>query len=120
MTFAAVFALVIGIGMIIQWGLSFASQQIPELRSEPIRIGFHLAGEAATAILLIISGIGLLRSALWAPTVFYIAAGMLLYTAIVSPGYFAQQGNWKWLIFFGAILVLSVSALLAVSRAAVP
>lgn len=118
MMFAAVFALVVGIGMLIQWGLSFASKQIPELHSEPIRIVFHLAGEATTAILLIISGMGLLRSALWAPTIFYIAAGMLMYTAIVSPGYFAQQGNWKWLIFFGAILVLAVVALLIVSSPA--
>jgi hypothetical protein len=38
MIFAAVFAIIVGLGMIIQWTMSYVSKQIPELNTEPIRI----------------------------------------------------------------------------------
>ena len=63
MIFPAVYALVIGFGMIVQWSISYLTHQIPELTSEPIRIKFHLAGEFVTAAALIASGIGLLAAA---------------------------------------------------------
>ena len=70
MVFPAVFALVVGVGMIGQWTASYLSRQIPELKTEPIRIGFHLVGEMVTAVTLIAAGIGLLIGAPWAVTVF--------------------------------------------------
>ena len=38
MIFPAVFAITVGLGMIGQWIASFVSKQIPELKTEPIRI----------------------------------------------------------------------------------
>ena len=114
MTFAGVLAITIGLGMLAQWTRSFVAREIPELNSEPIRLGFHLAGEAITALLLLVAGIGLLTAAAWAPALFLISAGMLLYTAIVSPGYFAQRGQWGWMIFFGALILLALVAVLTV------
>lgn len=107
MRFAAIFSIIVGAGMIIQWAMSFFSHQIPELKTEPIRIGFHLAAEMTTALCLLGSGIGLLVGAAWAPPLFLIASGMLFYTSIVSPGYFAQQGKWSWLIMFSSIIILA-------------
>jgi len=118
MTFAAIFALVVGVGMLTQWTLSFVTKQIPELRTEPIRIAFHLAGEAITALLLVVGGLGLLAAVPWARTVFLISVGMLLYTAIVSPGYFAQRGKWGWLIMFTALIVLALATVIALSTSA--
>ncbi len=60
MTFSSIFAIVIGLGMIGQWTMSFISKQIPELETEPIRIWFHIIGELITALALIVSGISLL------------------------------------------------------------
>lgn len=114
MVFPGVFALVIGVGMIGQWAASYFAKQIPELKTEPIRIGFHLAGEMLTAGLLIFSGVGLLLGAARASIVFLLAMGMLFYTAIVSPGYFAQQGKWIWVVIFGAMIVVGVFAVVAV------
>jgi hypothetical protein len=114
MKFAAIFAIIVGIGMIAQWTMSYLSKQIPELKTEPIRIGFHLAAEGVTALCLIISGIGLLLGAGWGLSLFLIAAGMLFYTAIVSPGYFAQQGQWGWLVMFSIILMLAVVSVVLV------
>ena len=59
MIFPSIFAIVVGIGMIAMWSVSYLSKQIPELESEPMRIKFHLAAEFATAIVLLIAGIGL-------------------------------------------------------------
>lgn len=111
MTFAAIFSILVGAGMIAQWAMSYLSKQIPELTTEPIRIGFHIAAEMVTALCLLVSGIALLTGATWAVNCFLVAVGMLFYTSIVSPGYFAQQGKWSWLGLFGAILILGVISL---------
>ncbi len=97
MVFPAIFAIIVGVGMIAQWTVSYISKQIPELKTEPIRIWFHIAAEMATAFCLIISGIGLLTAQAWSIPLYLVASGMLFYTAIVSPGYFAQKGKWGWL-----------------------
>ena len=56
MTIPGIFSIVVGTGMIGQWSVSYAAKQIPELTTEPYRIWFHIAGEIATALMLIISG----------------------------------------------------------------
>lgn len=101
--------------MIGQWSLSYATNQIPELTTEPIRIWFHIAGEMVTAITLTISGVGLLAHKTWAPNLFLVSTGMLIYTAIVSPGYFAQKGQWIWILIFGVIITISVFSIFLVS-----
>jgi len=108
MTFAAIFAISVGLGMIGQWTASYFSKQIPELKTEPIRIAFHLTAEMVTALCLIISGIALLIGLPWGITLYLIASGMLFYTAIVSPGYFAQKGQWGWLGMFSALIILGL------------
>jgi len=111
MTYVAIFALTTGFGMIGQWAVSYKKNQIPELDSEPIRIWFHIAAEFATALMLIISAMGLLSNSEWGQSIYLIALGMLFYTTIVSPGYFAQQGQWKWLGMFAVLIVLGCISL---------
>jgi hypothetical protein len=108
MTFSGLFSIIVGAGMIGQWSFLYATKQIPELTTEPFRIWFHIAGEMVTAITLVVSGVGLLTHTTWAPNLFLVSAGMLLYTAIVSPGYFAQKGQWIWVLIFGGIILISV------------
>ena len=107
MIFPSIFAIVVGSGMIGMWSVSYLSKQIPELESEPVRIKFHLAAEFATALLLICSGIALLTQQSWGIPAYLVAMGMLFYTAMVSPGYFAQKGDWAYVVMFGAFLVLA-------------
>lgn len=111
MTYVAIFAIITGLGMIGQWTISYRGNQIPELNSEPIRIGFHIAAEFVTALMLIIGAIGLLINPTWGRPVYLIALGMLFYTAVVSPGYFAQQGKWGWLGLFLIIISLGLVSL---------
>ncbi len=108
MVFSALFAIIVGLGMIGQWAASYRSGQIPELVDEPIRIGFHIVAEMITAVALIIGGVGLLLRQSWANPLYLVAVGMLFYTAVVSPGYFAQKGQWTWLIIFTVLIILGL------------
>lgn len=111
MIFPSIFALVVGAGMIGMWSVSYFKHQIPELESEPIRIKFHLAAEFSTALVLIIAGVGLLFNQPWATNCYLVAIGMLFYTVIVSPGYFAQKGQWGYVVMFAVILLLAIASL---------
>lgn len=114
MKFAAIFSIIVGMGMIGQWVMSYISKQIVELKTEPIRILFHITAEMVTAFCLIICGIGLLLNLDWGIPVFLVAMGMLFYTSIVSPGYFAQKGNWLWLVMFAVIIICGIISIFLV------
>ena len=86
MTFAAVYAIIVGIGMIAQWSVSLARSQVPELETEPVRIRFHIVAEFITALTLLAGGSGLLIDSGWGLNVYLVSMGMLLYTVLVSPG----------------------------------
>ena len=113
--YAPVYAILVGVVMIGQWSFSYLSKQIPEFESEPIRITFHIAGEMITALCLILGGIGLSMDLSWGRSLYLIAMGMLFYTVIVSPGYFAQKGDWKWLGIFGSLIVVGLISVLVVA-----
>ena len=104
MNFSAWYGIVVGILMIVQWIFSILSGSVPEFQTEPWRIGFHLAAEFATAALLILGGITVLRSLTWGRPVLLIGLGMLIYSEIVSPGYFAQLGQWPMVGMFVVLL----------------
>ena len=115
MTLPAAFAIIVGVGMLAQWSVSYVTKQIPELESEPYRIWFHIAGEITTAVLLIAGGITLLLKWSLAPALYLVAMGMLIYTGIVSPGYFAQKGQWAWVLIFAVIVILAIFAAFTVA-----
>ena len=120
MKFAGWFAIVMGGAMACQWAAFLATGNVPELQTEPIRIAFHLVGELLTAALLVVSGMGLLTRRSWSRSVFFFSSGMLVYTAVVSPGYFAQKGQHGFLVMFGLILMGSAAAVISVVRSAGP
>ena len=97
--------------MIGQWSLHLVKKQVPELQIEPYSIAFHFVGEFITAIALLIGGIGLLIETCWSEEIYFIATGMLIYTVIVSPGYFAQKGDWRMVGMFAVISILTLVGL---------
>jgi hypothetical protein len=107
--FSAWYGIVVGLLMFGQWGFFLVAGLVPELQTEPIRIAFHLVAEFASAAMLIAGGIGLLRNKTWARPISLFAAGMLAYTVIVSPGYFAQQGQFSLVAMFALLLVSDVA-----------
>jgi hypothetical protein len=117
--FPAIFAILCGLGMLAQWAMFILTGQVPELETEPIRIAFHLAAEGLTAFGLILSGIMILRQISIGRQLYPIVAGMLLYSVIVSPGYFAQLGQWGFVVMFLVLLLLTVMSLLVIFRSKV-
>jgi hypothetical protein len=113
---AAVYAMLVGALMVAQWIMFIAIGQVPELQTEPVRISFHLAGEFLTAILLVTGGLGLITGRKWGLNIYLVAMGMLLYTIIVSPGYFAQLGQWAFTGMFAVLLVLTVGFIVLALR----
>ncbi len=112
MTFPALYAVVVGLLILGQWAFFLITRQVPELKTEPVRVLFHLAGEFLTATVLIASGVGLLMHQSWAIAIYPVAAGMLLYTIIVSSGYFAQKQVWPIVGMFAVLLILTAISLI--------
>ena len=94
--------------MLAQWAFFIATGEVPEIRTEPVALAFHLAAEAVAAAILVLSGAWLLRGHPSGPRLGLVANGMLIYTVVVSPGYFAQAGQWPLVGMFAVLLVVAV------------
>lgn len=117
MKFSAWYGILVGFLMIAQWTFSVVSGGVPEFQTTPWAIGFHLAAEMSTALMLIVGGIGTRKSVAWGKQVLLVGLGMVIYTEIVSPGYYAQLGQWAFVGMFAILLfgaVVSVMQLLRV------
>ena len=112
MKFPAWYGVLVGSLMILQWMVSILTGGVPEFQTARWEIAFHLAAEFATALVLIVSGIALLKSGAWAKQTLMLGLGMVIYSEIVSPGYFAQRGQWPLVALFALLLIgATVSAM---------
>ena len=106
--------------MIAQWTSDIVRRRIPSQEDEPVSgrgffdMIFHWTAEFTTAFILIVAGIGLILGSTWGLTVYLVAMGMLIYTAINSTGFFAQQRKWSMVGVFAVILILAVIGLILV------
>lgn len=116
MKFSAWYGILIGILMIGQWTFSILSGGVPEFQTAPWAIAFHLAAEFSTALVLIIGSIATLKLISWGNQILLLGLGMVIYSEIVSPGYYAQLGQWLFVIMFAVFLlgaVISIPQLLS-------
>jgi len=102
--------------MLSQWTFFLTMGQVPEVRTAPIALGFHLAAEGITAVLLIVSGVLLIRGRQRFAWLGLVANGMLIYTVVVSPGYFAQLGQWPLVAMFMALLGVALYSIRQLTR----
>jgi hypothetical protein len=105
---AAGYSIFIGLSMIGMWIMFYYTRGIPELNTKPAEIGLHIIGEMVTAVLLIIGGYALFTKKGWGSQIYSLSMGMLLYTLIVSPGYYVQRGEVPFIIMFSVLFLLSV------------
>jgi hypothetical protein len=121
LVFASICAIIIGIAIIGQWTVSLIKKQIPGPEAGSIigrgsvEMRFHYAAELLTAIVLIVAGIGLLIEGAWGSMVYYVGTGMLIYTAINSSGYFAQQHQRSMVGMFAVLIMLALINLFIVA-----
>ncbi len=104
----AIFAIVVGAGMLGIWVLQLLTGQARETQTAPIELALAIAADWTTAIALILTGAGLYRAKPWAQKMYLFALGMLDYSVIISSGYFAQQGNFGFVGMFAVLLGMSV------------
>jgi len=107
------YCVLIGLMMIGMWLFLISKRQVPELKTAtyaPRLIAYHLVVELLTAIMLVISGIGLFLASDWAKTLSAISLGMLLYSVINSPGKYAHENNLPMVAMFTIITILTVMA----------
>jgi hypothetical protein len=104
MKFPACYGILVGFLMFAQWTFTILAGSVPELQTAPWEIAFHLAAEMTTAGVLILGGIATLKSANWGKQVLFVGLGMVIYSEIVSPGYFAQLGQWALVALFAILL----------------
>lgn len=94
--------------MIGMWTMFYATGGIPELTTRPAEITLHLLAEFLTALMLIIGGVSVLKEKNWSMNIYFFSMGLLLYTLIVSPGYYIQQKVWSFVLMFAAFVALAV------------
>jgi hypothetical protein len=104
MKFSAWYGIIVGLVMIAQWAFFIATGNVPEFRTEPWRIALHLTAELTAALMLIVSGIATLKSTWWGKKAMLVGLGMVIYSEIISPGYFAQLGQWTLVGMFAVLL----------------
>jgi len=109
---SGIYAIIIGLGIIGLWLMLYLTNQIPELKTEPVAIKFHITAEMIMGILSLLSGIFLLVGLSWAPYFFILAMGLVIYAVINSAGYYGQKKQWSFVIIFGIILIASFSLVL--------
>jgi membrane protein YdbS with pleckstrin-like domain len=70
----------------------------------------------STALVLIIGGLATLKSISWGKKALSVGLGMVIYTEIVSPGYYAQQGQWLFVGMFAILLIGAVWSVMFIWR----
>lgn len=107
------YSLLAGTMILGWWGFRSAKNQVPK-RFAPKEVMFHLAAEVLTALLLIVSGIGLLLGFAWTKILSPMSLGMLLYAVINIAGTYAQQNNRQMLIILATVVILTVGAIFSI------
>lgn len=96
--------------MVIWWTVSLRRGAGGRPDRSQSEMTFHLVAEFVTAMLLVVSGITLLASGDSAIPIAALALGMLLYTVIVSPGYFIARRELAPARMFGGLALLTGAA----------
>lgn len=105
---SSIYSLIVGIMMLCMWLFFIITGMVPEFDTKPTEIILHLFAELTTAVALIISGIVTLKGLPSGKWLFPFSIGMLMYTLIVSPGYYVQSGDYLFVVMFGLLIILSI------------
>ncbi|MBN8996659.1 MAG: hypothetical protein J0H63_05800 [Rhizobiales bacterium] len=90
---AAIFAVIAGAAILINWIYLFATNNVPELDGQPVTTWVRIITEVATAVLLLAAGYGLAAGAPWARKVYLIAVGALLFAVVHAVAIYGQKGD---------------------------
>lgn len=107
-TIAGIYSIFVGAVVVGLWAFLLLTGQVEEIATEPASIYAHILAELTMAALLIVSGYGLLKNLIWSSQIFFVAAGLLIYSTINSSGYYMEIGNLPVVFVFGILLTLTL------------
>jgi hypothetical protein len=113
LTAVAIYCMVVGTLMLAWWAIEVGGGALRRPDRTAAEITLHLAAEILTAVALVGGGAALLRWPADAALPAAAALGMLLYTAIQSPGYFLARREPAPVAMFGALVAATLAALVA-------
>ncbi len=102
------FGIIVGIAMILLWAWLLITDDVPDLDTRPLTMWFHIAGEVATAVVLIVAGWGLITGTAWARRLYLLAIGMLLLVVIHAVAWYGGRGEIWMVIAFVILAILGV------------
>lgn len=114
--FPSVFAIIVGVGMLGLWIMLISTGQVDEFETIPYEIALHLAGEFLTAIILIIASVLTLSKNDKGKSLINVAFGALLYTVIVSSGYYLQRSELPMVIMFAVLFIVTIISLILLNK----
>jgi len=103
-----IYSVVLGIGIIALWSMLLATNNVPELNTEPWAIAFHLVAEMGMGLLAVLSGILIINNKKCGGLIYLVSSGVVIYAVINSSGYYANLGQWGMVIMFAVVFVLSL------------
>jgi hypothetical protein len=107
----ALFSIICGALLLALWTTLFATGQVTDIAERPVAYAFHLTAEALTALLLILSGVAVLRQAAYARRLFYFAGGMLFIAAMGMLVFYVQDGYPPFIVLGALVVGLTVAFL---------
>lgn len=105
---SSIFALIVGMMMLFMWVFFIVAGLVPEFETRPAEIILHLIAELTTAAVLITAGLITLKGFACGKWLYPFSIGMLMYTLIVSPGYYLQSGDYTFVAMFAVLFILSI------------
>ena len=112
-TIQAIYAFVVGVGMISYWVMILASGNMPEFTTAPTQSLVHLTAEGLTALALLAGGYGLLSGRAWANRVYPFSLGMVLVAMANAVYYFYLMSEVVFIILF-VVLILPALIILRI------
>lgn len=103
----SIYAIVVGVMMLAMWLFFLIAGMVPEFETKTAEILLHLTAEFLTAISLITAGFVVLKGIKGWKWMYPFSMGMLMYTLIVSPGYYLQSGEYAFVAMFAVLVVMT-------------
>lgn len=104
----SIFAICVGSLIIVMWLFFILAGMVPEFETKPAEIILHIIAEVTTGIMLLLAGIMILKKSRMSRFIYPLSMGMLIYTLIVSPGYYLQAGEYPLVVMFALLLIFAI------------
>ncbi len=110
---AIYYSIFMGFSIILIWAYFISSGDYSNYLGVDLEFISHLIAEFSTAILLIISGILLIKNRNRAIYLLFLSIGMLIYTLILGLGYFIEIHLYSFAIMFAVFALMSALILIS-------